>query len=204
MSEEIFASCRRGPRRIGADGGLKTRILQRKFGFYEENFPLGNLRPPEVPIRRGAAYDGKNFREVEMRKRTKARECALKILYAIEIAKEKPDDAIRIFWDNSDPAEDDVKKYANELVKGVSKNREKIDELITRHATNWQLERMAVIDKNIMRFATYELLYSSEIPPKVAINEAIDIAKKYGDKDSGKFVNGVLDKISKTEGKSPS
>ncbi|MBP7056202.1 MAG: transcription antitermination factor NusB, partial [Candidatus Omnitrophica bacterium] len=105
-----------------------------------------------------------------MRKRTKARECALKILYAIEIAKEKPDDAIRIFWDNSDPAEDDVKKYANELVKGVSKNREKIDELITRHATNWQLERMAVIDKNIMRFATYELLYSSEIPPKVAIN----------------------------------
>ena len=136
-----------------------------------------------------------------MRKRTKARECALKILYAIEIARERPEDAISIFWDNSDPTEADVIDYANELVRGVAKHSEKIDELITKYATNWQLERMAVIDKNIMRFATYELLYSDQIPPKVAINEAIDIAKKYGDKDSGKFVNGVLDKISKTEGK---
>lgn len=139
-----------------------------------------------------------------MRKRTKARECALKILYAIEIAKEKPEDAMTIYWDNSDPEEADVRSYANELVRGVVKNRAKIDELITKHATNWQLERMAVIDKNIMRLAVYELLFSGEIPPKVAINEAIDIAKKYGDKDSGKFVNGILDKISKTEGKNDS
>ena len=75
----------------------------------------------------------------------------------------------------------------------------KIDSLITKYATNWQLKRMAVIDKNILRAAVCELLFFADIPPKVAINEAIDIAKKYGDKNSGKFVNGVLDKINKTE-----
>ena len=120
---------------------------------------------------------------------------------AIEIAKEAPDRGMEIFWGNTDPVEDDVKDFANDLVRGVCEHREAIDRLITRHATNWQLERMAVIDKNIIRCATYELLYRDDVPPKVSINEAIDIAKKYGDKYSGKFVNGVLDKISKTEGK---
>jgi len=138
-----------------------------------------------------------------MRKRTRGRECALKMLYAIEIAKEEPEKGIEIYWENTDPVEYDVKDFANDLVRGVHKNLAAIDALITKCATNWQLERMAVIDKNIMRFATYELLYVDDVPPKVAINEAIDIAKKYGDKDSGKFVNGVLDKINKTEGKKP-
>lgn len=138
-----------------------------------------------------------------MRKRTKARECALKVLYAIEIAKETPEDGIDIFWNNSDPVEPEVKEFADKLVRGVCKHREKIDGLISKYTTNWQLDRMAVIDKNILRFATFELLYADDVPPKVSINEAIDIAKKYGDKDSGKFVNGVLDKISKTEGKKP-
>ena len=136
-----------------------------------------------------------------MRKRTRGRECALKILYAIEIAKETPEKGIEIYWDNTDPVEYDVKDFANDLVRGVCEHRADIDALITKYATNWQIERMAVIDKNIMRCATYELLYLDDVPPKVSINEAIDIAKKYGDKDSGKFVNGVLDKINKTEAK---
>lgn len=136
-----------------------------------------------------------------MRKRTRGRECALKILYAIEIAKEEPDRAIETYWENADPVEYDVKDFANDLVRGVSAHLAEIDALITKHATNWQLDRMAVIDKNIMRCATYELLYMDDVPPKVSINEAIDIAKKYGDTDSGKFVNGVLDKINKTEAK---
>ena len=136
-----------------------------------------------------------------MRKRTKARECALKILYAVDITKESPEKCIEIFWQSNEELEPQVRAFADTLVLGVSKNKELIDKVITEHATNWELKRMAVIDRNILRFATHELLFMDDIPPKVAINEAIDIAKKYGDKDSGKFVNGILDKINKVEGK---
>jgi len=136
-----------------------------------------------------------------MRKRTKARECALKILYAVDITKEDPKRCIEAFWKDEPEAEPQVKIFANSLVLGVFENKEEIDKLISAYTTNWQLKRMAVTDRNILRFATCELLYMEDIPPKVAINEAIDIAKKYGDKDSGKFVNGVLDKINKTEGR---
>jgi len=134
-----------------------------------------------------------------VRKRTKAREAALKILYAVDITKEEPQKCIDIFWESNDSEEREIKAFANALVSGVSKNRELIDKVISDYTTNWQLKRMAVIDRNILRFATYELLFMEDIPPKVAINEAIDIAKKYGDKDSGKFVNGILDKINKME-----
>lgn len=138
-----------------------------------------------------------------MRKRTKAREAALKILYALDITKEDPQKCIDIFWESNDGEEASIKAFANALVSGVFKNKELIDKVISGYTTNWQLKRMAVIDRNILRFATYELLFMEDIPPKVAINEAIDIAKKYGDKDSGKFVNGVLDKINKMECKKP-
>jgi len=134
-----------------------------------------------------------------MRKRTLARECALKILYAVEMTKEAPETCIDNFWNSQEKAEPQVKAFADDLVRGVYHNKERIDALITEHATNWELDRMAVIDRNILRFGTYELIFIDDVPPKVAINEAIDIAKKYGDKDSGKFVNGILDKINKTE-----
>lgn len=136
-----------------------------------------------------------------MRKRTKARECALKILYAVDIIKGEPEKCIQNFWQSSEELPQETKDFANALVMGVYSNREEIDRLISKYTTNWQLDRMAVIDRNVLRFATYELLFASDIPPKVAMNEAIDIAKKYGDRDSGKFVNGVLDKINKTERK---
>ncbi len=136
-----------------------------------------------------------------MRKRTLARECALKILYAVEMTKDDPEKCIDNFWNNQVKAEPQVKAFADDLVRGVYHNKERIDTLITKHATNWELDRMAVVDRNILRFGTYELIFVDDIPPKVAINEAIDIAKKYGDKDSGKFVNGILDKINKTEKK---
>jgi transcription antitermination factor NusB len=136
-----------------------------------------------------------------MRKRTKARECALKILYAIDITGDDPQKCIDIFWKNHEEKDRQVEAFSNALVLGVCNNSQTIDKLISSHTTNWQLKRMAVIDRNILRFATYELLYMEEIPPKVSINEAIDIAKRYGDKDSGKFVNGVLDSINKNEGK---
>ena len=136
-----------------------------------------------------------------MRKRTKARECALKILYAIDITKQGPDESIDVFWLNNEESDNQTKEFADGLVRGVCKNMDLIDSVITKYTTNWQLKRMAVIDRNVIRCATYELLFREDIPPKVSINEAIDMAKKYGDKDSGKFVNGVLDKINKTEPK---
>ena len=94
-----------------------------------------------------------------------------------------------------------MKDFSGVLIDGVCKNREFIDEVITKYATNWQIQRMATIDRNILRLATFELLLGDNIPPKVSINEAIEMAKRYGDKDSGKFVNGILDKINKTERK---
>lgn len=136
-----------------------------------------------------------------MRKRTRARECALKILYAIDITKEGPKKCIDVFWQDNEIKEAQVREYANRLAAGVCEEQEAIDRIISEYTTNWQLKRMAVIDRNILRFATYELLFMEDVPPKVAINEAIDIAKKYGDQDSGKFVNGVLDKINKMERK---
>jgi len=134
-----------------------------------------------------------------MRKRTLAREAALKALYSGDITGEAIEECARKLWETGGGDKEDVKEFADMLAAGVSTNIEEIDETIIRHAANWRLDRMATIDRNIMRLAVFELLYVPDTPPKVAINEAIEMAKKYGDKDSGKFVNGILDKINKTE-----
>ncbi len=131
-----------------------------------------------------------------MRKRTLARECALKILYQIEIGKHSVDDAIEDFWSKGNFS-DDIKDFANSLVRGTRKDVDKIDAAITKYAENWELKRIAVIDKNVLRLGIFQLIYMAGIPPKVAINESIELAKKYGDIDSGKFVNGILDRINK-------
>ena len=131
-----------------------------------------------------------------MRKRTKARECALQILYQIDIRKDPPEELISEFWETEE-AESEVKDFAEALVKGTVTNTKKIDEVISKYASNWKLNRMAIIDRNVLRMATYELLFCEDIPPKVSINEAVDLAKKFGDMESGKFVNGILDKINK-------
>lgn len=135
-----------------------------------------------------------------MRKRTQARECALKILYQIDVTGALADDALRNFWAFSEESLDsELKNFVNTLVYGTIKNLTILDEEISHFALNWQLHRMPVIDRNILRLAAFELLYVSDIPSKVSINEAIELAKKYGDKDSGKFVNAVLDKIKKAK-----
>ena len=133
-----------------------------------------------------------------MRKRTQAREFALQLLYQLDLTKEDPGEAMVVYWTNQNklPPEE-IKQFTEALVSGTIKNLKEIDGIISAYATNWQIDRMAVVDRNILRMATYEIHYLDEIPPKVSINEAIDIAKKYGDKDSGKFVNGILDKINK-------
>lgn len=134
-----------------------------------------------------------------MRRRTKARECAIKILYAIEITKDEAANCIKTYWDNNETVSEEIKKFAEYLVNGTCDNRPSIDALITKYAANWQIDRMAAIDRNIIRMGAFELIHACDIPPKVSINEAVEIAKKYGDKDSGKFVNGILDKINKQE-----
>lgn len=138
-----------------------------------------------------------------MRKRTKARECALQILYAIDINKADNNQTIADYW-QFHQEDDIVKRFATDLVGGTVEKQQNIDGLIKRYTDNWRIERMAVIDRNIIRMATFELLFTEDIPPKVAINEAVELAKKYGDEESGRFVNGVLDKINKLECKKES
>src|SRR5688572_14076993 len=91
--------------------------------------------------------------------------------------------------------ETSMRHFAEPLIRGTLENRESIDEKIQHYAKNWELARMAVVDRNILRLAIYEMLYRDDIPPVVSINEAVDIAKKFSTQDSGKFVNGLLDKI---------
>ncbi len=149
-----------------------------------------------------------------MRKRTRSREFALQILYQMDMSDASMVDAFADFWkDKSDlglnePEKDvietdkkdpEVHGYTEKIVKGVLDGLEKIDPMIERYAENWSMERMAYVDRNILRLAAYEILYCDDIPVKVAINEAVELAKRYGESDSSKFVNGILDHIAKTE-----
>ena len=133
-----------------------------------------------------------------MRKRTQARECALQILYHRDINPEPIESLLQSFWESA-PVIPEIQEYAERLVQGTLLHLEEIDEVLAKYAQHWELHRMAVVDRNIMRFATYELLYLEEIPSKVVINEAVNIAKKFSQEDSGKFVNGILDKINHSE-----
>ena len=135
-----------------------------------------------------------------MRKRSKARDWALKILYQTDITSRAVDWTIESFLTNEEEEKDqEVVEFCKRLVVGVHDNIKTIDEKISQYATNSQLKRMAIIDRNILRLGVYELQYATDIPPKVTINEAVELAKKYGDLESSKFVNGILDKIHKTE-----
>jgi len=129
--------------------------------------------------------------------RRKARELALQLLFQIDFTG----DRIEIppsFWVENESLPQ-VKAFTEILVNGVLKHLSEIDPIIEKYTQHWSRDRMAAIDRNILRFAIFELLYLKEIPPKVTINEAIEIAKKYGSEDSGAFVNGILDRIHRDE-----
>lgn len=139
-------------------------------------------------------------------KRRKAREYALQFLYGIDFIKtdipvdkisDKIKERLRIFWEEAGEQNQETKSFAEEIIFGTISNIEKIDSLIKNVTEKWSLERMACIDRNILRFATYELLFRRDIPPVVTINEAIEIAKKYSTSESTAFINGILDKIAK-------
>lgn len=134
-----------------------------------------------------------------MRRRSLAREMALKILYQKEITKREAQAVVDSFMEGEGEMHQETKEFLNRLVFGVNKNIDVIDEKISEYAANWQLKRMAIIDRNILRIGVFELTSAPDIPPKVTINEAIELAKKFGDIESSKFVNGILDKIHKIE-----
>jgi len=127
-------------------------------------------------------------------KRTKARERALQALYQIDVAAAEIDEALARFWRSFEPAERDVQELAEQLVRGVHRERRNLDERIEAASTNWRVDRMARVDRNALRLAVFELVHG-DAPVKVIINEAIELGKKYGSESSGAFVNGVLDKI---------
>ncbi len=129
-----------------------------------------------------------------MGKRRKSRELALKVLFFMEFIDIDPEDAIEIIFNNFEIPEE-LREFSEDLVMGVSANKEKIDSYISNASINWRLERMNNVDKNLLRMGVYELLFREDIPPKVTINEAVEIGKKYGTEESGSFINGVLDSI---------
>lgn len=131
-----------------------------------------------------------------MRGRTKSREYALQMLYQADIRHADHRRIVTEFWQGHEPPAE-VKGFANDLLVGTATHLPQIDALIARHADNWDLKRMAVIDRNILRLGAFELLYMSDVPPKVCIDEAIELAKRFGDAESGKFINGILDAIHK-------
>lgn len=129
-----------------------------------------------------------------MRNRTVARELAIQALYQLDLRGDEIIDEIDTFCKKS-TEKHDVYQFAISLVNGCRSHIKEIDEKISSVTEHWELRRMAIIDKNILRLGVYELLYRSDIPPKVSINEAIELAKKFSTKNSGTFVNGILDKI---------
>jgi len=130
-----------------------------------------------------------------MGKRRKAREVALQFLYQLDqTGADDPTPFEHDFWKRH-PVDDDTRAFAASLVRGAKAQQPKIDVIIAESTEHWDLERMAVVDRNILRMAVYELLYEPDVPGKVAINEAIEIAKKFGTAESSRFINGVLDRI---------
>ncbi len=126
--------------------------------------------------------------------RRTSREQALQALFYMDIHRDSVEDPVGLFCDNftrNRPTE----PFFHRLIDGVRENRETIDTVIERYSSNWKLSRMPCVDRNILRIAVFELIFCADIPPKVSINEAIDVGKRFGTEESGAFINGILDSI---------
>jgi N utilization substance protein B len=143
--------------------------------------------------------------------RRRAREFALQILYQLDVQELSEDQAIALFWKNFAATAEaegaaaadlsEIQPFAEKLVRGVRQNLGDLDAQIQGASKNWRLERMARVDRNLIRLALYELKYGDDVPAKVAINEAIEIAKRFGTNESSAFVNGILDRCREELGK---
>jgi N utilization substance protein B len=148
--------------------------------------------------------------EPDVASRRRAREYALQILYVIDIVARPPKDAQNELWsllmdgdgvDELRPPESEEVEFAQRLVEGVVAAREQLDEHIQTASTNWRLARMPVVDRNILRLASYELSECPDIPANVSVNEAIELAKHFGGSDSRAFVNGIVDRVGRSLGR---
>ena len=128
-------------------------------------------------------------------KRRLGREFAIQFLYQYDMGGGELDDALRLFWLTQDEVNDTVRAFATELIRGCFANRAAVDEKIQKYTEHWEVHRIAAVDRNILRLAMYEMLCRDDIPPVVSINEAVDIAKKFSTRESGAFVNGILDRL---------
>ncbi|MFQ6109061.1 MAG: transcription antitermination factor NusB [Candidatus Aminicenantales bacterium] len=131
-----------------------------------------------------------------MGKRRKARESTLQILFQLEFDNSEPEKAIKQYWKHR-VASEQIREYSSWLVKGIISHLEDIDRIIQSVSEHWRLSRMALVDRNILRMAVFELLFEESIAPAIIINEAIEIAKKYSNEEAAVFVNGVLDAVRK-------
>ena len=127
-------------------------------------------------------------------RRRKARELALRMLYQMETNSEDTERALARYCE-SFPYQQDIMDYTRGLLSGIEEERDTIDEHIKSASDNWKLDRITYVDSNILRIGIYEMLFAEDVPPKVAIDEAIELAKKYGSEDSREFINGVLDRV---------
>lgn len=132
--------------------------------------------------------------------RRKGRETALQILYQMDLSDTPAEKAIQLFWANLG-ATREGEDFANLIVRGFGANPESVDDKIRAVSQHWRLERMSRVDRNIIRLATYELMCLPDVPGRVTLNEAIELAKRYGNEGSAAFVNGVLDRIASDCGK---
>jgi transcription antitermination protein NusB len=137
-----------------------------------------------------------------MGKRRRSREIALQFLYQYDSQRESCSEHLdlkqqtNLFWSAKDASiNKEVKEFATILITGSCENMDGIDRIINKYSKNWRLSRMPTIDRNILRMAIYELAYLRNIPPPVTINEAVELAKKFGTEESGSFINGILDRI---------
>ncbi len=129
-----------------------------------------------------------------MGKRRRARECAVQMLFQIDLSGVEPAEVYTQFWEAHD-MEADVRTFSQELVDGVYAERDSLDARIGKAAQRWRLERMAVVDRNVLRMALYEMNRQPQTPTAVVIDEAIEVARRFGSEESAKFVNGVLDAL---------
>lgn len=138
-----------------------------------------------------------------MGSRRKSRELALQFLYGRELNEYDLKQMFENFW-GLNPGKLESRKFAERLIRGTIENLDAIDQVISKHTHNWSIDRIALTDRSILRIASYELIYCDDVPPVVSINEAVDIAKKFSTPESGRFVNGILDKVRKIFETNPS
>ena len=126
--------------------------------------------------------------------RRRARELAMQALFCMDMQNNASLEMLERFCGNFHPS-GKSRPFFLKLVKGVLQSKDELDTLIERFSKNWKISRMSCVDRNVMRIAVYELLYCEDIPPKVSINEAVDVGKKFGTEESGAFINGIMDSI---------